>query len=84
MSRRPLDPEAWALRQRIGASLKRARLKRFRTMQEYADALTASGLDSTKSAVSLWESGSRLPELESLYKMAEVLGTTVPALLPPH
>jgi transcriptional regulator with XRE-family HTH domain len=62
--------------------LRKARQKKFPTQQQFADALVATGVQTTKSSVSYWESGRHMPDIETLYTIAELCNTTVQKLLP--
>jgi transcriptional regulator with XRE-family HTH domain len=72
------------LRGRIGASIRKHRLKRDWTQPQLAARLTANKLRTSKAAVSYWESGSRMPSVEALYCIARTLRVPISVLLPPR
>jgi transcriptional regulator with XRE-family HTH domain len=82
MGRKPLEIDDSTLRGKIAVRLRKARQKKFPTQQQFADALVATGVQTTKSSVSYWESGRHMPDIETLYTIAELCNTTVQKLLP--
>jgi transcriptional regulator with XRE-family HTH domain len=82
MGRRPLEPDLATLRGRIGASIRKYRIKRDWTQPELAAHLTKNKLRTSKAAVSYWESGSRMPSVEALYCIARTLRVPISELLP--
>lgn len=69
------DLAAMADRSRVGARIKRARLRRGLTQSELAHRI-----DSADAQVSRWENGHAMPRISSLEAMADVLGVSPEAL----
>ena len=73
---------AW--RGRIGARLRKLRMKKFELQEDFVDALSANGVDTIKSTVSGWETGRRIPPVEMWPQIAETLDVSVRSLIPPE
>ena len=84
MGRKPKEPNDDTYRGRFGANLRAARAKRFDSQQEFADRLAENGLTVTKQSVSSWETGFRLPTIDTLPIIAETLGVSIRSLIPPN
>ena len=83
MGRRSINPDERTFREKVAARIRHERIKAgFATQQELADAMTSAGLPTTKAAVSNWETAKRLPELETLWFMARLMGIPITRLLP--
>lgn len=56
-------------------------IKALRVSHNYSQQDVAKYVGTTKTAVSLWESGDRFPRMEAAYKLAALYGVSVPELL---
>ena len=80
--RKPGKPNLDSFKGRFGARLRELRLKKFDTLQEFADALKPYGISPTAKTISGWETGYRAPDYELLPVIAEVLNVSVRTLIP--
>ena len=82
MGRAPQDLDVSTLRGRIGASIRKHRIRADISQPALAKELTRRGSPATRQRVSQWEHAVRLPAIEELYVLAAILGTSVGELLP--
>lgn len=85
MGRKPIEPDTSTFRGRFAANLRRLRERRYAYQDDFVDALRSNGLDgATKSTVSGWETGRRIPLIDHWPVIAETLRVRVRSLLPPE
>jgi transcriptional regulator with XRE-family HTH domain len=81
--RRPLSKDEIAFRNEFASRFRKARKKAGLTQKQFSEALGNIYWPTTSQAVSLWETGRAIPDIETLFAVAFVLQTTPQRLLPP-
>lgn len=66
----------------FAANLRRLRLKRYESQQDWRDALEAEGVDVTRATIGHWERGFRSPEVDLFPAIARSLGVRIRTLFP--
>ena len=86
MGRHVREPDVSTYRGRFGANLRELRLRKFATQDDFVETLRQYDelATVTKTTVSGWELGERIPDLDLWPIIAEVLGRKPRALAPPE
>lgn len=82
MPRPQVSPSTDTYRGRFAARLRELREKRGKSVDEFLASLNAAGVTVSKAAVYSWETGARVPSLDDLPTIADVLGVSVRTLMP--
>jgi transcriptional regulator with XRE-family HTH domain len=82
VGRRPAEPDLSTLRGRIGASIRKHRIRADLTQPELARMLRERGHYASRSSVSYWEVGKKMPPIDALYELASIFRLSIRELLP--
>jgi transcriptional regulator with XRE-family HTH domain len=82
MGRKPKAANRSTYRGRFAANLRKLRLAKFDSQDQFRAALAQNGIKATIPTISGWERGYRSPAVENLPAIAKTLGVSPADLLP--